>query len=314
MIKKIQNVQVDIVSICNFVCKHCSVGEHEVCEEMSLDKITDIADQLSEYQVEMLSVSGGEPSLHTKFIDVVKMLAKRFKVKINTNAYNLQLWLKEFEGLQDKLLFQISVDGYDSFTYEYIRQKDCFLEIIKNIQYCRKLGFEVIIKTILSSATKNHVEEIKKMADDLDCQLSIGFLAKQGRECRNKEIALSGEEITEQYKRYRNIYPNILQSGLFSDQLCPLLLKPDSISVLRITSDGTCYPCIAMDHWDLSIGNIYQKNITEMFSDFQYFQKKLLDALYSVKCQECGVRKNSPRPGCFCECTYFSDGTCMDYC
>ena len=138
MIKKIQNVQVDIVSICNFVCKHCSVGEHEVCEEMSLDKITDIADQLSEYQVEMLSVSGGEPSLHTKFIDVVKMLAKRFKVKINTNAYNLQLWLKEFEGLQDKLLFQISVDGYDSFTYEYIRQKDCFLEIIKNIHKLEK--------------------------------------------------------------------------------------------------------------------------------------------------------------------------------
>lgn len=313
MIKKIENVQIDIVSICIFVCRHCSVGEHKECEEMSLDKITDIADQLAEYQVEMVSVSGGEPSLHTKFADIIKMLSKRFKVKINTNAYNLQLWLKELNGLQGKLLFQISLDGYDPITYEYIRQKDCFLEIIKNIQYCRKLGFEVVIKTILSSATKNHVEEIKKMTDDLDCQLSIGFMAKQGRECKNQEIALSGEEITEQYQKYRKIYPNILQSGLFSDQLCPLLLEVDSISVLKITSDGTCYPCIAMDHPGLSLGNIYHKSITEMFSDFRCFQKKLLDKLYSVKCLECGLRKRTPRPGCFCECTYFSNGTCTDY-
>lgn len=313
MIKKIENVQIDITTLCNFQCRHCSVAWHKCNEEMNLDQIRDIANQLEKYDVEMIAISGGEPSLHKNFIDVVKLLAQKFMVKINTNAYNLDLWLKELDGLQNRVMLQISIDGYDASTFKFIRQNDSYSKIIENVQYCRKMQFSVVIKTILSAKTKNHIEDLKKMADSLDCQLAIGFLAKQGRSCENNEIALTGEEIIEQYKKHTENYSDILQKGLFSNQLCPLLLDPDRISVLRIMTDGTTYPCTAMDHKNLSIGNINSMMISEMLDSFWIFQKKLLDELYSKKCLECGIRKGSPRPGCFCECAYFSDGTCDSY-
>ena len=71
MIKKIENVQIDITTLCNFQCRHCSVAWHKCNEEMNLDQIRDIANQLEKYDVEMIAISGGEPSLHKNFIDVV---------------------------------------------------------------------------------------------------------------------------------------------------------------------------------------------------------------------------------------------------
>jgi radical SAM protein with 4Fe4S-binding SPASM domain len=82
-------VQID--ERCNLHCAHCFVSATKTGQSMPYDQVTGLLiPRLAECRVERVTLTGGEPTIHPRFTDIVRALrAARMQVGICTNATTL---------------------------------------------------------------------------------------------------------------------------------------------------------------------------------------------------------------------------------
>jgi radical SAM protein with 4Fe4S-binding SPASM domain len=311
----IQTAQIEVLANCNFKCRHCSNAVQPKEKYILPDQFSIIMDQLCWCGVKTVVLSGGEPTIHPEIKKLISCsAAKQVDIQLNTNGYLLCDYLNFLKDYKNMVSIQVSLDGYDKDTFQYIRDVDAFDRVINSITQARMAGLKVIIKAILSRKTYQHYAKFVELAQTLDADLSIGFMSRRGRALENPEIALNSEEILSTYYDFLNYAKGnervFIQSGIFKDDHCPLIFSPGVISTLRITNEGECFPCLAFADKSLSMGNIFDKPLELMLDDYEKYRKVLLDALYNPDCIKCGDRKRAPRPGCIISCDYFSDKNC----
>lgn len=304
--------QIELLAKCNLKCRHCSNATQNESKEIASVKVKEIVNQLTEHGVKVIVLSGGEPFLYQSIQEIVDYIYNRnINVQINTNGVLLQNhigWLQKYKHL---LTLQISMDGYDADTYKFIRQSDCFENVIQNIRSATAIGINVELKTVFSKKTASHYKSFQILSKELNVPISYGYIARQGRAIDNEEICLSQAEMIENYQNMVADGIPTVQRGLFKADHCPLIFSPGTIGTMRITNEGDCYPCIGFSGRALTLGNIYECSIKQMLDNYNEYRKLLLDMLYNDKCFRCGARKKSPRPGCIVSCKYFGDTKCI---
>lgn len=79
---------IEITSRCNYKCTHCYVPEYVKKDfTLSMKEIQEEIDSIDMIKYPILKVTGGEPTIHPNFIDVVKYASnKGFHVHVNTNG------------------------------------------------------------------------------------------------------------------------------------------------------------------------------------------------------------------------------------
>ena len=311
MIWNIDATQIELLAKCNLKCRHCSNATQNVNLELPLSEVKKIVDQLTMYGIKTVVLSGGEPFLYQSIEEVVDYIgSKDIQVQINTNGVLLSehmAWLEKYKQL---VKLQVSMDGYDSETYEFIRRSPSFENVVKNVVNATTLGIRIELKSMLSKKNVSHYNLFQKLSQEIGIHISYGYIARQGRAIDNEEICLSPVEIIESYKTMTDDGIATVQKGIFKADRCPLIFSPGTIGTLRITNGGDCYPCIGFSGHALRLGNIFEQTIEQMLSNYDTYRKLILDMLYNEKCLFCGARKNSPRPGCIVSCKYFGNMDC----
>lgn len=311
MIKKIEAAQIEVLAKCNFRCLHCSNTIQPDEAVISLDKCKSIVAQLHSFGVGFIVISGGEPTLYDDLMALVKFIIRKgIKVQINTNGYLLDRHLLWLEKYKESVSLQVSLDGYDEESFFKIRRKNAFLKVMDNILCAKKCGITITIKTVLTRITAPNYEKFVKLSQYLETDISLSFIAKQGRAKEYEELLLSNEELIKYFNKINGEYEGFLAKGIFKKGHCPVIYSPNSVSVLRITNDGNCYPCIAFSGSELCMGNLYDMDLEHVLKKYISYKKNLLDILYNDKCLKCGLRKKAPRPGCIISCKYFGDLNC----
>lgn len=65
-----------ITNNCNMGCTHC-MGDYKPCEDfMSMEVLKDVIDFIKRMDIHFILVSGGEPTSHPKFIEIMKYIKK----------------------------------------------------------------------------------------------------------------------------------------------------------------------------------------------------------------------------------------------
>jgi MoaA/NifB/PqqE/SkfB family radical SAM enzyme len=160
-----------VTNECNLACLHCieeSGPGKAFHDELSQAQVFDFLEQVAERQVPYLSFSGGEPTLHPLFFEMVAYVcARNSELKIETNGHGLTVEKCErLKSLGVKAV-QVSLDGASRETFNRMRIRGDFDLAIQGIRNLHAAGVPVEINY---SPTLFNIHEIG-LAVDLACEL-----------------------------------------------------------------------------------------------------------------------------------------------
>ena len=120
---------IEINGSCNLNCPIC-IADEKNREDLTLDQIKTMVKSLvaSEGQIDMLNVSGGEPTLHPQYFEIMSFLSsveQITKISVSTNGLTLLSCpdLLSFHKKND-ILVSIQLDGCRKEVYEKLRGLD----------------------------------------------------------------------------------------------------------------------------------------------------------------------------------------------
>ncbi|MEO8617420.1 MAG: radical SAM protein [Luteolibacter sp.] len=158
----------NITRTCNLRCVHCYSDSNamQYPGELNWDQMQDVVEDLAAYQIPALLLSGGEPLIHPRFANLVKMAsAEGLKLTISTNGTLITpekaVMLKE----ANVAYVGISLDGIGKIHDEFRRKEGAFDGAVRGFKNCRDVGQKTGLRLTL---TRHNVENIDRILDFIE--------------------------------------------------------------------------------------------------------------------------------------------------
>lgn len=160
---------IDINDACNINCPVC-INDTKGNSHFTIEKIEWMIDQYvkKEGSPEILQLSGGEPTIHPKFFEILDMALKKNirLVMVNTNGYRIateETFAKELS--RRNVLVYLQFDGLKSSTYKNIRGLDLSKIKIMALENMRKYKIRAFLaSTIIRGINEKEVGDIVNLA------------------------------------------------------------------------------------------------------------------------------------------------------
>lgn len=192
---------------CNQRCTHCYMCAGEAMpDEMTTYEIKVLLNSFSEANGEVVTFTGGEPTLRTDFVELVRF-AKSLGLKICVLSNGL-CWTQELVSQVAPYLdeVQISVDGFDATSYMSVRNMDGFERALGAVNrlVSAKVKTMIAISPLLETLVDNE-EQYVQFAKGLVAKYSeAGLVVKFNTEMMDgRNVHLSNAE-NMQYREISN--------------------------------------------------------------------------------------------------------------
>lgn len=159
---------IEVTNDCNLKCPVCyaSAGRKEYLDMATIEKMMDFYQEAEYGKAEILQLSGGEPTVHPKIIEIIKLArTKNFKhVMLNTNGLRISEDIKFVEELSEfvggfEIYFQF--DGLDGNIYSALRGRDILDIKLKAIDNLVRYKIPVtIVSTIKRGVNDDEIGKI----------------------------------------------------------------------------------------------------------------------------------------------------------
>lgn len=115
------SVQIELTNICSTACRHCFRWQPTEIPKMEAGVARRLLDQLSDFGVRTISLSGGEPTQHPQFIELLAYaVQKQLAVGVLSNGVGLSEQVLEAIHNNAQWL-RLSMDGSNSAVYGEVR-------------------------------------------------------------------------------------------------------------------------------------------------------------------------------------------------
>ena len=288
------SVEMTLTNTCNLKCVYCSDNELRTRQgrnsELDLDVIKRLFDDLAAGGTHgVVLEGGGEPSLYTKFPEVVSYAKeKNLALGLITNGTvrlkdNL---LKEFEWIR------VSLDASTAEEYLELKGVDCFEKVLSNIahytQYCQTVGIGYVV-------TSKNISQIESLVMRLR-ELGVSYIQLRPvvdcEELYPKNVDLSF------LKFYQNKDFGVIVDGMKENATTGNGNLPCTTSSITsiISGDGSVYLCGRLNiyDWLKPIGNIKHQLFHEIWNGEERLKQlnMINDAQFcSQNCPQCRVSK-----------------------
>ncbi|MFA4980452.1 MAG: radical SAM protein [Sphingobacterium sp.] len=273
-------VQIQYNYACQLRCTHCAIhkfqqNKNNRKERLTPTSVAKLADQIHDYGLSAICLSGGEPLIFKDLdavIDAIK--PERFVLSMDTNG--IALSEDKIKWLVDKGVDRIhlSLDGLEENHNKFRHIKGGFNSWEHNIEmlpFCKKYGLDVVINIV---ATKDLVSS-KEMEKQLAFIEGFGFHASMiyakpvGTFEESKDQVLNSEDfaylesLTNKYNCSTHLTDN------HGDNFGCLCFKRH----LSVTAFGDVLPCpwlpITMGNiFDESFGDIMKRGLSNPWFSF----------------------------------------------
>lgn len=308
---RLDYVQWDITSACNLNCAHCraTTTRSSQSTDLNLDECKSVIDQIVEFNTHTLSLAGGEPLLGTHIWEILEYAVGKFKrLVLSTNgtlitsevATKLALYLTNV---------QISVDGPDAETHDYIRGSGSFSKSMNAIKILKNVGLQVDIRMTICRETMSKVRQFIDLTKDLN--LSGAYMRRvipSGNALtENKVTQLTSLELKKVLGEAINYGKTIGMHVASADYFCQIEFNSEArlkaertqkmggdllggcaigVNSFYLMQDGTIAFCPYLPIYG---GNIREQSLQEIWDNSEMF--KMARALrYNLKgkCSNCG--------------------------
>lgn len=318
-----------ITGKCNLNCLHCFNAKDNapLNSELSYEEIISILDQAEAVGIHAFTLTGGEPLVHRRFLDIVRAIyARKMNVfELNTNGLLLtQEMLDVFKELGCHPLIKISFDGIG--YHNWIRQHPKAEELtLKAIKLCIDNGFQVKAQV---QVNRKNVDVMMKTAELLDSMgVSEMRIIRTTEAPRwEKNAPQSSLPIEEYYEKMLSFAHEYRASGMkmIIDiwqflRLSPSLKQFDIVPIacnkhdfnlripmckgnrgmVAISSKGEAVPCLQMSGYFLekgiSLGNVFKTPLSQLLQESDYLNLAIAPLLKQIlendKCANCRYYK-----------------------
>lgn len=158
----------NITRTCNLKCVHCyaDASASKFSGELDWDQCKAVVDDLADYQVNALLLSGGEPMVHPKFMDLVEYATgKGLKITISTNGTRITPEIARKLKDYGVAYVGISLDGIGEIHDQFRGVAGSFEQAVKGFHLCSDVGQKTGLRLTL---TRNNVQCIEQILDFID--------------------------------------------------------------------------------------------------------------------------------------------------
>ena len=161
---QIIRIVVDCLQYCNLRCKYCHPGKTWEKIILSAEKIEEIFRIGEEKGVLEITLTGGEPTLHPEFHEILKAthILNRTVTTLITNATRITPGLVEL--LRDSNISRIcvSLDGADAATHNSARG-ETFERVLQGLKDLQKVSKPITVLTVAHQGNWRKVLKISEM-------------------------------------------------------------------------------------------------------------------------------------------------------
>lgn len=289
---QLTNIHLEIISKCNERCLHCYIPHENKVNEIEDDLFYNILKQCKEMNLLHITLSGGEPMLHSGFCDFLKQ-CKEYELSVNVLS-NLTLLDDNIisEMKKNPLLgVQTSLYSMNSLIHDEITQMNGSFEktkssIIKLIEN----NIPLQISCPILKNNKNCFNDVRKWAHNHNIHVAADFviIGKFDHTNDNLDSRLSIVEVEEAMTYISSIDNDYLDKLQTESEEKKDVLPDDNVcsvcqSSFCITEDGNVYPCAGWQ--DYILGNLKETSLHDIWSNsekIKYFRN-----LYKKDFPEC---------------------------
>ena len=318
-----------ITGKCNLNCLHCFNAKDNapLNTELSYEDVINILDQAKDIGIHTFTLTGGEPLVHHRFLDIVRAIYERnmYVFELNTNGLLInQAMLDEFKKLGCSPLIKISFDGVG--YHNWIRQHPKAEEMtLKAIELCIKNGFRVKAQVQVNRKNVDVMMQTAKLLNEMGvAEMRIIRTTEAPR--WEKNSPQSSLTIEEYYSRMLEFANEYIHSGmkmvvdvwqfvrLYPRQktynLVPIACNKDEFNIripmckgnrgmIAVSSHGEVVPCLQMSGYFLekgiSLGNLFKTPLKELVKDSPYLNLAMAPLFKQIiendKCGNCKYYK-----------------------
>ena len=274
-----KKIYIEITNCCNLKCKFCPETNRKK-EFMSVVDFEEIIKKIHKYTNLVCLHVKGEPLLHSKLEDILKILEK----------YNLKA--------------NITTNG------TLIKEK---LEILKESKAVRQINFSLHSSTQNKDFNNEYLQDIFRSANELK-DVIISYRLWNLKDIKENRINLDIIKSLEEYYNIENLkqrlsenefvkikenvfinqdieftWPDINKKSIIEKGRC-LALKEQ----IAILVEGTVVPCCLDNNGDIPLGNIFEESIEEILNKPKSIEikKNFERSIISCNlCKTCGFLK-----------------------
>lgn len=259
---KIETAYVEITNRCNLNCMTCynRSGLNRVTKEISPEQLEYIYLRFRPYGMRRLLISGGEPSLHSRFHEILTLADKypELTLGIVTNGTNYDPVLIESLNTKPNMTLQISLDGASEESNRKVRAAGNFE---KTLAFAKKIAMRETprLKMVISKYNLEDVEPFYRLALSLGFQPEYAFIYRSGNACDNWEDKLLSTHDKIHVLKLLDRLNKELGGDAFLPRCtskCPYTDGLHELSV-SIRVDGVMQPCQMLHDPLYSIGNVF---------------------------------------------------------
>jgi radical SAM protein with 4Fe4S-binding SPASM domain len=163
VLPSLRYLQLHITEKCNLNCAHCYLGEKE-SKDLDIKIIKKAVREFSPNGLKVL-VTGGEPLLHSRFWDVIRV-ASRFPVRLELLSNGTLITRKVARKLAKYVHgVQISLDGMKA-GHDSMRGVGCFEKTVEGIKNAREV-LDVNIATMIHPGNLGEFEELQGFVNEI---------------------------------------------------------------------------------------------------------------------------------------------------
>ena len=318
-----------ITGKCNLNCLHCFNAKDNapLNTELTYEEVLNILDQARDIGVHAFTITGGEPLVHRRFLDIIRAIYERdmFVFELNTNGLLItQKMLDVFKELKCYPLIKISFDGvgYHNWMRQNPRAEDL---TVKAIQLCIKNGFRVKAQVQVNRKNVDVMLDTAKLLDEIGVdEMRIIRTTEAPRwEKNSPDSSLPIEEYYQRMLEFAKAYTQsdmkmiidiwqlirLYPRGKYYE-LVPIACSKDEFNIripmckgnrgmIAVSSSGEAVPCLQMSGWfmerGISLGNVLKTPLKELVKDSPYLNLAMAPLLKQIlendKCGNCKYYK-----------------------
>jgi hypothetical protein len=259
---------VELTSSCNLRCPMCYASSGPDGDDLAIDAIRRSIDRLVEVEggrAEVLQLSGGEPTIHPEFAEVLGYAVEQpiDVVMINTNGVTLardEALLDLLTEHRRRIEVYLQLDGFDDATSRALRGADLGEIKLRAVERLGERGIRTTIVSTLQPGVNDHeIGALVRFAAARPFITGVSF----------QPATYSGRHVTPADLERRITFPDVVRmieeqtEGLFvTDDFMPLPCAHPNCHTLTYAyrHEGALYPLLrfmdARDHIDLLANGI----------------------------------------------------------
>ncbi|MEN6317448.1 MAG: radical SAM protein, partial [Syntrophaceae bacterium] len=255
---------IEITSHCNQRCKHCFMGAELNKGEMKIGLIKQIIDQLVDLGIDRIHLSGGEPSIHINFEEILKYgIDKNIKLSILSNGILLKQYIELLKN--ENITVKIPLLGWLQ-THDFMTGlKGSFHNTIGNILTLRESGVNLELGTTVTSLNISDMKQIETFSKEIKVTLSKSPVYPLGYAKDN------WEQLACDYRQILNVAandqagPNRVKSSDHFLDVSKINLGCSSCVTdkIAINVKGDLFPCLLLREPSFKYGNAVYNSLRE---------------------------------------------------